>query len=102
MITTKPQPLGLLIDRYLLKPYSLYTLCGRGALGVMSFICRTAISNYPYLIGHKRVPPPPMHQSHPEGLPGATAELVECGPRMREIGSSVPGQVIPMTYRIDT
>ena len=30
------------------------------------------------------------------------AELVELGPRVQEIGSSVPGQINPMTYKIDT
>ena len=36
-----------------------------------------------------------------QGLaPGAVAESVERGPRVQEIGSSVPGRVKPMTYKI--
>ena len=31
----------------------------------------------------------------------AVAELVECEPRVLEIGSSVPDPVKPMTYQID-
>ena len=34
-------------------------------------------------------------------LPNAVAELIERGHRLREIGSLVPDQVKPMTYKID-
>ena len=34
--------------------------------------------------------------------PGVVPESVERGPRMREIGSSVPDRVKPMTYKIYT
>ena len=33
--------------------------------------------------------------------PGMVAELVEHGPRVQKIGSSVPGRVKPMSYKID-
>ena len=35
-------------------------------------------------------------------LGGAVTELVERGPRLREIRSSIPRRVKPMTYKIDT
>ena len=33
-------------------------------------------------------------------LPGVVAETVECEPRVRKIGSSVPGRVKPMADKI--
>ena len=34
--------------------------------------------------------------------PGAVAESVKRGPRVQEIGSSVPCRVKPLTFKIDT
>ena len=40
--------------------------------------------------------------NHSSIWPSAVAESVDWRPRTREIGSSVPGRVKPLTYKIDT
>ena len=42
-----------------------------------------------------------MYRGYVNATPKTVAESVERGPCMRKIGSSVPGRVKPMTYKID-
>ena len=68
--------------------------------------CHTAkISqfNLPMLICLCGISPGEVRTPHYTwALPDVVAESVERRPRVREIGSLVPGQVKPMTYQIDT